>query len=379
MTRSALLATTILLAAASEGGTAQEPTAVAQRAAAGAQLFGSKGCAGCHAIDGVGGGIGPDLGRVTGPPSFFGLAARMWNHLPAMAARMRAGGTRPPTLAPWEAGDLAAFLFAARYYNPAGDPRRGEAAFVGKRCVVCHQVRGVGGVIGPLLDGVAARGSPIELATALWNHAPLMEREMRARGVRRPVLTGTDLGDLRAFLAETATPPDVTLHLLPGRDDVGARLFREKRCASCHRPGGGAPNLSAVPRRDLAEFAAAMWNKAPRMLEAARRVGVELPRLEPGEMADLVAHLASLQYLAGEGSAGRGAARLRDLRCARCHAPGRSAPGARAQTETRAGLLAGLWNHIALPDSLIRGEWPELDATDVADLAAYFDERGNRL
>jgi hypothetical protein len=122
-----------------------------------------------------------------------------------------------------------------------------------------------------------------------------------------------------------------------------------------------------------------MWNKAPRMLEAARRVGVELPRLEPGEMADLVAHLASLQYLAGEGSAGRGAARLRDLRCARCHAPGRSAPGARAQTETRAGLLAGLWNHIALPDSLIRGEWPELDATDVADLAAYFDERGNRL
>lgn len=377
---SAVLITAASVAGAGAGAGAQEPAAVAQRAAAGAQVFGSKGCAGCHAIDGVGGGTGPDLGRVSAPPSLFALAARMWNHLPTMAARMRAEGRLPPTLAPWEAADLVAFLFSVQYYSPPGDARRGETVFLDKQCVVCHQVRGVGGVIGPSLDGLAARGSPIELATALWNHAPAMEREMRARGIERPTLAGADLDDLRAFLGDTSgLAAGASLHLLPGRDDVGARLFREKRCASCHRSGGAGPDLATLPRRDLAEFAAAMWNKAPRMLRVAGEARVTLPRLEAAEMADLVAYLASRQYIAGEGSSVRGAARVRDAGCGRCHATGARARdlGRARGVNTRAGVLAALWNHLALPDSLLRVGWPELDAAAVADLAAYFEKRGN--
>lgn len=354
---------------------------VAQRVPAGAAVFGEKGCASCHAVDGVGGGVGPDLGRAAAPASLFALGAAMWNHLPAMAARMRQDDRRPPRLAPWEAADLVAFLFAIRYYNPPGDARLGEAVFTGKGCVRCHQVRGAGGAIGPPLDGVAERWSPIELAAAMWNHAPGMERAMETRGLVRPTLTGAELGHLRAFLGAGAAAPAgaAPLHVLPGRDEVGRRLFREKRCGVCHRPGGGGPDLAGAPRRDLSDFAAAMWNKAPRMLEAARRRGLQLPRLESDEMADLVAYLGTLQYVAGEGAPARGAARLEDLGCTACHAPGARAVNLRRVrgTATRAAVLAGLWNHVTLADSVAPGEWPTLSAAAVADLAAYFETWGN--
>jgi hypothetical protein len=95
-------------------------------------------------------------------------------------------------------------------------------------------------------------------------------------------------------------------------------------------------------------------------------------------MADLVAYLGALQYFAGEGSAARGAARLRALGCRRCHrTDGRGiAPDlAAARTATRAGLLAALWNHVGLPDSLLGARWETLGAADVADLTAYFAAR----
>jgi cytochrome c2 len=368
-------------------GAAQQGVSVAQSAEAGARVFGAKGCAGCHAVDGVGGGVGPDLARVPEAPSLFGLTAAMWNHLPAMAARLRERDAPPPTLAPWEAGDLVAFLFAIRYYSPPGDRDLGAAVFTGKGCVRCHQVRGAGGVIGPALDDLAGRGPPIELAAALWNHAPGMEREMTGRGIRRPALTGADLGNLRAFLSDTGMLDVGQVHLLPGREDAGRRLFRAARCAVCHgaegRGGPFGPDLSAVPRRDLTEFAAAMWNKAPGMTAAAERARVTLPRLAAGEMADLVAYLGTLQYLAGEGSAARGAAGLGSLGCRRCHSaggPGRAPDLARARgTSTPGGVLAALWNHVALPDSVLRTRWDTLGAGDVADLTAYFTKRGNGL
>jgi mono/diheme cytochrome c family protein len=367
-------------------GLAQDEPSVAQRAAAGARVFGAQGCAGCHAVDGIGGGVGPDLARVAEPPTLSGITAAMWNHLPRMAARMREQGTPAPTLAPWDAADLIAFLFAIRYYSPPGDAQVGAALFTDKGCIRCHQVDGAGGVIGPPLDGVGGGAPPIEIATALWNHAPAMHREMRARKIPRPTLSGGELGHLRAYLGDSATGgiADVVMHVLPGREATGRRLFREKRCAVCHGPAGrgGAygPDLAGTRRRNLADFAAAMWNKAPRMAAAAERARVQLPRLEPGEMADLVAYLASLQYLDQEGSPARGLARAAELGCRRCHTGGagrtRDLTHARG-VDTQGGVLAALWNHVTLPPSELETRWPRLRPRDAADLTAYFATRGD--
>ncbi len=365
---------------------AQEATTPAQNVAAGARVFGAKGCSGCHAINGVGATIGPDLGRVGGVASVYGLAALMWNHLPAMASRMRATGAAAPHVAPWEAADLVAFLFWAGYVSPRGDSAAGHRLFSEKRCIMCHQARGIGGVIGPRLDGLRAE-SPIDIAAAFWNHAATMEHEMQERGIARPALTGQDLDDLLAFLRAGSPSPEAgAVNVLPGNADAGRALFRTKGCVRCHRVGGEGgtrgPDLGAVPRRDPMAFAAAMWNKSPGMIQAMRTAGIAVPELAGAEMADLVAYLGTTQYLAGEGSAARGRDRLRSAGCLSCH--GFGGPGAggagdlagRLGLGTRAAVLAALWNHVALPESTWSRTWPTLEPGAVADLVAYFATQG---
>ncbi|MDH3495634.1 MAG: cytochrome c [Gemmatimonadota bacterium] len=365
---------------------AQETPTPPQRALAGASVYGAKGCPSCHALNGVGGSAGPDLGRVQGAASVNGFVAAMWNHLPGMAARIRAAGVAPPVLTPWEAADLLAFLAWTNYLSPRGDTAAGRRLFTTKRCIVCHQVEGAGGVIGPALDDLRSRGSPIEMATALWNHAPAMEAEMARRGIRRPRLSGAEVNDLFAFLVSVAhTQRADPTYILPGNAEHGATVFSEKNCVSCHpvrgRGGTLGPDLAGRPQRSLAEFAAALWNKAPRMVATMRAQGVPVPRLETAEMADVVAYLAAQRYLAGGGSASRGPDRLREAGCLSCHAL--RGNGARLATDLTPGIrnrphaavIAALWNHVALPDTLVRRRWPVLSAGQVADIAAYFERQ----
>jgi mono/diheme cytochrome c family protein len=382
----ALLLGGACLAVASRATAAQEPTTPAQNVAAGARVFGEKGCSGCHAINGVGATVGPDLGRVGGVASAYGFAALMWNHLPAMASRMRTTGTAAPRVTPWEAADLVAFLFWAGYTSPRGDTTAGRRLFSEKRCIMCHQTRGIGGVIGPRLDGLSAQ-SPIDVAAAFWNHAATMEREMRERRIARPTITGQELGDLLAFLGSGPSSAEAgAVNVLPGNAAAGRELFRTKACVQCHRIGGEGgtrgPDLGAVPRRDPTAFAAAMWNKGPGMMQAMRAAGIAVPQLSGAEMADLVAYLGTLQYLAGEGAASRGRERLRSAGCLACHGlggPGASGAGdlaGRSGLGTRAAVLAALWNHVALPESVLSGNWPTLEPGAVADLVAYFEMQG---
>src|SRR5262245_22409692 len=74
---------------------------------AGQHVFDAKGCGTCHAVNGVGGRVGPDLARTTRPRTFYDLAAALWNHAPKMAARMRELGIPRPQLDAGEAGDIA--------------------------------------------------------------------------------------------------------------------------------------------------------------------------------------------------------------------------------------------------------------------------------
>jgi mono/diheme cytochrome c family protein len=135
---------------------AQAPPEPAVNAAAGSRVFGAKGCVKCHAVKGLGGSEGPDLGRTPRLRSFYDLAADMWNHGPEMVERMRELDIRRPHLSPQETGDLIAFLFTVEYFDPPGNPDAGEAVFNEKRCVLCHQVGGVGGVVGPESEGLFA-------------------------------------------------------------------------------------------------------------------------------------------------------------------------------------------------------------------------------
>jgi len=99
-------------------------------------------------------------------------------------------------------------------------------------------------------------------------------------------------------------------------------------------------------------------------------------------MADLVAYLGTLQYLAGSGTAAQGASAARVAGCTGCHGAGGHGPGQAADLATfaavtsRAAVIAALWNHVGLPDGVLRAAWKPLTAEQVADLVAFFERRG---
>ena len=370
-------------------GWAQRPTGSTQNALAGSWVFGAKGCANCHAINGVGKTVGPDLGRGE-LRSYSDLAAAFWNHYPRMAARMREQGIQPPRIGSDDMGDLIAFLTSVNYFDPPGNAERGKTSFARKQCVRCHQFGGAGGVVGPDLDQLKQVGSPIDIAAALWNHGPAMSQAMTARGISRPSFTAAELVDLLAYL-RAATPglADRPLQLFPGRPDSGRRWFWEKGCAGCHsirgQGGGHAPDLALRERPlSLFQFAATLWNKLPAMLQVMRSQGIAVPQLDAGQMADLVAYLSDVQYFRPPGNAAAGRAVIETRGCLGCHSldrRGASTGGDLAKArglDSPAAVSAAMWNHGRLAPTTAAGlaRWPRLTAPEVTDIATYFVSRG---
>ena len=167
---------------------------------AGRQLFRQKGCAACHAFRGTGGHYAPDLGRRAMPRTLGQLAGMMWNHAPAMWASMQAQQVPRPQFSNQEMADLLAYLFAERYFEATGNAARGRRRFEEKGCAACH-TSGVGGApVAPDLAAWRGGGSPIPVATALWNHGPLMLEKMKEQQIPWPRFRPGEIVDLLEFL-----------------------------------------------------------------------------------------------------------------------------------------------------------------------------------
>jgi cytochrome c551/c552 len=357
--------------------TAQDLPAPTQNAVAGAAVFGEKGCIRCHSINGVEPSLGPDLRTIGSTRTFQDLTAALWNHLPDMNRRMAELGIERPHLSGREAGDLFAYLYTLGYFDAAGDAERGKRLFSEMSCIRCHQVEGVGGVVGPVLDHVGARGAPIEIAAAMWNHGPAMIEAAEARGIARPRMSGHDLTDLIAFLEAAGHEiPAENLYVLPGDADAGALLIEDRGCVECHgNPGSGglsAPDLAGVSRNSsLIDFVALMWNKAPGMMAALRARDLEFPHLEPQDFANVVAYLYSVNYFSGGGQASRGQVLIAGKGCGKCHGADLSSnPG----LDHPSSITAALWNHLEVLEAGedLDEDWPSFTGREMGDLMAFF-------
>ncbi len=97
----------------------------------------------------------------------------------------------------------------------AGDPKRGEELFFNSptaACATCHTVGGKGGVIGPILDGIAARSDKDYIVQSLMEPNAKLAKGFEALGVSPmpPVgllLKEQELADVLAFLQTLTTPP----------------------------------------------------------------------------------------------------------------------------------------------------------------------------
>ena len=84
----------------------------------GRKVYAEHGCATCHAINGVGGGLGPDLGR---PPvrhkTVTQMAGVMWNHAPQMRRLRESKGLAPQPLTEPEMLDLLTYLYSLHFLD----------------------------------------------------------------------------------------------------------------------------------------------------------------------------------------------------------------------------------------------------------------------
>jgi mono/diheme cytochrome c family protein len=170
-------------------------------------LFRDKRCVACHAVGGAGGTVGPELGRAH-HVSLTQFAGLMWNHGPAMWARMKEQGIPVPELSGQEMADVVAYLYTAHYFDPvAGSTARGEKTAQARGCLGCHAVGGKGGRLAGDLATSNVVGSPSALVAAMWNSSRAMEEMARKQGIALSRLTGGDLADLSALLRSVTKPP----------------------------------------------------------------------------------------------------------------------------------------------------------------------------
>jgi len=355
----------------------------------GRHLFQEKGCARCHAVNGVGGGLAPDLGfQRPARGSIDQLVAAMWNHAPRMWEQMRAQNVSYPVISQEEMAHLFAYLYTARYVDEPGDAVHGRRLFESKACSHCHGLYGVGGGIGPDLASVKGGDTPIVWTQAMWNHAPAMETGMQQVGLSWPKFEEREMNNLLAYIRETLGRPKREFELLPADPDRGRKLFQTKSCAVCHGANAegsrSAPKLGPRPDAPLTivQFAGLMWNHSPEMWRAMQARNIARPTFEDQEMADLISYLQSLRYFEPGGSAQVGETLFGQRGCADCH--GRQGEGTRAgpplrergRTYASISLARALWQHG--PRMYERAQqlgrpWPTLAESDIGDLVVFLN------
>jgi cytochrome c553 len=157
-------------------------------------------------VGGQGGHVGPELGPDRElPHSTARFAAVLWNHAPAMVARVQQHSLAMPSLEGGEIKDVLTFLISLEYFEPSGSPMLGEHVFSQRGCARCHGAKAEGTTQGPRLKPNAEAYTLVSLASTLWNHGPGMAARAQQLGVPWPNLQGSDLGDLTGFLNDAGS------------------------------------------------------------------------------------------------------------------------------------------------------------------------------
>ena len=270
----ALLVVTVIGGHPSSGS--QHATYLTGSPEKGAALFyGKKHCSICHAVNGSGGRVAPDLGATRpGTPAMGWLITVIWNHMPGMWRQMHGEKLQ---LNQEEMAHILAFLYQAGSADKPGDPAAGHKVFDAKGCVRCHAVRGNGATAAPDLAKIAAAGDRLAWMHAMWNHAQIHDRAGH-EGTRRVAAVHGRRDERSGGVRERCafSPQFRKTRALRGSADHGWEVFQAK-CIQCHsvRGKGGKIGPELGPAHELprtsAQFAAVLWNHAPAMLQHVAR------------------------------------------------------------------------------------------------------------
>lgn len=219
---------------------------------AGAAIYKAQ-CAACHALDGKGGGEGPDLttGRFKHGSTDDALFQVIAKGVPGTTMRAFALNGREI----WQVVTHVRALGVTRSGETAkGDPKRGALLFQNYRCATCHVIEGEGGLIGPDLAAVATRRTTGDIERAILNPNDLVTSEYWS--IRGKTKAGQNL--------------------------AGRRLNEDTYSVQLLDANG---KLISVMKDDLAEYEIVRTSPMPSFSG----------KLQPRDLEDIIAFLASLR------------------------------------------------------------------------------------
>ncbi len=369
--------TVIPLCAAAGVGSRLWGAGISADSARGAQVFELQGCSGCHVLNGVDKGIGPDLGRIADrgftPAS---LAATMWNHAPAMWVETQLRSVPRPAMDEQQATDLFAFFYSLRFFEEPGDASRGKALFTRRKCANCHGPIAFRPADPKPVDQWTVPGDSLELVETMWNHSTAMRAEMARSKIALPHLSGQELADLLVYVRSVQKLPRRRGVFRAATAEEGKGLFESKTCATCHQSGSRFFS-SGARDETLTDIAADMWNHG-------RDMNLQTV-FEPGQMRAIAAYIWSRRLTENYGKANAGANVFAAKKCAVCHDDKSS--GAPPLTATKdaglsaATMLSALTRHGPVMLDRMREKrlaWPHFSAGEMTDLIAYLNVRDSR-
>jgi mono/diheme cytochrome c family protein len=337
----------------------------------GEQLFQTELCVQCHAVNGRGGSLGPDLGkRIDRDFTPASMASLMWNHGPEMWSAMRKAGIVKETLSPESAADLFAYFTAARYFEKPGDAARGKQAFAALHCSECHGVTTSNAANAPPVVKWESLADPVVLVQQMWNHGGRMRQAYADRKLRWSPVTSQQLKDILVYLQ--GLPENralVTAFAFPP-SETGTQLFQSKGCSGCHT--GKLALETLLRNQSLTDVAVDMWNHQTAMKQPA-------PSFSQEEMRQLLGYIWMRPYFRGAGDSARGRRVFMAKNCASCHDTG--ANGAPKLGKTPEGysdvtMMSTLWDHGPRMLEVMNERklpWPTFTAPEMTDLIAYLN------
>ncbi|MGC8595191.1 MAG: c-type cytochrome [Candidatus Kryptoniota bacterium] len=352
----------------------------------GREIFEKKGCMNCHAINGVGGNIGPDFGKHLFVGDEFDLFSKMWNHSPRMLLLMSRSSTKKPEFTSREFENLSHFLFFIRYLGTYGSVSKGKRLFTRKECVRCHSIgHPVPGKIP--LDSMKIYASPVRLAQAMWDHSFEMWKRGREKGIRFPTFSDNEFADLVAYIRATSSVKlEKNIYSYTGDPAAGEKLFKSKGCYYCHVEKQIGPDLTKTNlNHTVTQIAGIMWNHSEKMLLAAKSMNKPFPELSDDEMANLIAYLYFESSPKTEGTSSKGRKLFKEKGCESCHQIGNELNAPLVENigpyDNVAQFLAELWNHVTQIEqsSLAEGKrLPVLLPNDVKSLYLFINEKAKK-